>query len=106
MSERDVGCVKGRGYMVTWLQAYIVAFCVSSVCFARGEGTVLYEDDFEKAEVGKLPEDMQVIDGNFAVKADETNKFLELPGAPLDSFAVQFGPAETNSLSVTAVIRS
>jgi hypothetical protein len=49
---------------------------------------------------------MLVLDGNFSVKADETNKFLELPGAPLDSFSLQFGAAETNSISVSAVIRS
>jgi hypothetical protein len=49
---------------------------------------------------------MMVLDGNFTVKAEGTNKFLELPGAPLDSFAVQFGPAETNSVSVSAAIRS
>jgi hypothetical protein len=92
--------------MVGRLQDYIVTLCVLSVCFARANGAVLYENDFEKAEIGKAPPGMEVLDGNFVVKADETNKFLELPGAPLDSFAVQFGPAETNSLSVSAIIRS
>jgi hypothetical protein len=76
------------------------------MCLARGDGSILYENDFEKAETGKVPADMLVLDGNFSVKADETNKFLELPGAPLDSFSLQFGPAETNSVSVSAVIRS
>src|SRR5207248_667978 len=32
--------------------------------------------------------------------------FLELPGAPLDTFSVQFGPAESIALSVSASIRS
>src|SRR4051794_22212252 len=81
-------------------------FLFLSICLARGEGAAVYENDFEKAEVGKAPPDMLVLDGNFVVKADETNKFLELPGAPLDSFSVQFGPAETNSLSASAIIRS
>src|SRR5437016_4469588 len=31
---------------------------------------------------------------------------MELPGAPLDSFAVQFGPAEASDISVSARIRS
>jgi hypothetical protein len=81
-------------------------FWLLSIFFARGDAAAVYENDFEKAEIGKVPADMLVLDGNFVVKADETNKFLELPGAPLDSFSVQFGPAETNSLSVSAVIRS
>src|SRR6266581_4934640 len=73
--------------------------------------SVLYENDFEKADPGKLPEDLSVLDGNFTVKADPTNKFLELPGAPLDIFSLQFGPAETidlsvSALSVSAIIRS
>ena len=54
----------------------------------------LYENNFESAEVGKVPDDFLVLDGGFAVKSDGTNKFLELPGAPLDSFGVLFGPTE------------
>ena len=64
----------------------------------------LYANDFEKAEVGKLPEDFLSLNGEFAVKADGTNKFLELPGAPLDSFAVQFGPTESVDVAVAARI--
>ena len=62
----------------------------------------LYECDFEKAEAGKVPEDMMVLDGAWSVKADSGNKFLELPGAPLDSFGVLFGPAQKGGGSVTA----
>lgn len=64
----------------------------------------LYSNDFEKAEVGKLPGDFLSLNGEFAVKADGTNKFLELPGAPLDSFAVQFGPTESANVAVAARI--
>ena len=64
----------------------------------------LYENNFEKAEVGKVPDDFLVLDGGFVVKEEGGNKFLELPGAPLDSFAVQFGPAETTDVAVSARI--
>jgi hypothetical protein len=64
----------------------------------------LYETSFEKAEAGKVPEDLMVLGGEFAVKADGTNKVLELPGAPLDSFAVQFGPSEKDNIAVSARI--
>jgi hypothetical protein len=65
----------------------------------------LFENNFEQAEVGKVPEGFTVIDGAFAVKADGTNKFLELPGTPLDTFGVVFGPTEKADVSVSARIR-
>ena len=53
----------------------------------------LYHDDFEAAEVGKLPADMMVMSGDFAVRQDaKDGKFLELPGEPLDTFGLLFGP--------------
>lgn len=63
-----------------------------------------YRQDFEKEAVGKLPVDFLVLDGAFTVKEENGNKFLELPGAPLDMYAVQFGPAETDNVSVSASI--
>ena len=62
----------------------------------------LYENNFEKAEVGKVPEEFLVLDGGFAVRQDGDNKFLELPGAPLETFGVLFGPVEKEGLAVSA----
>lgn len=61
---------------------------------------VLYQNDFEKAEVGSVPDEFMVIEGNFAVKEKDGNKFLELPGAPLDSFSFLFGPKESTNVAV------
>jgi hypothetical protein len=66
--------------------------------------TVLYQNNFETEEVGKVPADFMVLDGGFTVKKEAGNKFLELPGTPLDSFAVQFGPTESSNISVSARI--
>jgi hypothetical protein len=66
----------------------------------------LYKNDFENEPLGKVPDDFQVLDGAFAVKEADGNKFLELPGTPLDSYTVQFGPAGRAGLSVSARIRS
>jgi hypothetical protein len=77
-------------------------------CFvfaASAQPKVLYENNFEKAAVGALSEDFLVLDGAFEVKQDNGNKFLELPGAPLDSYAVQFGPAESENVYVSARIK-
>src|SRR5437867_13021253 len=72
---------------------------------ALSQTKTLYENNFEKAEVGKVPPDFLVLDGGFAVKEENGNKVLELPGAPLDSFAVQFGPAEADNVTVSARIQ-
>jgi hypothetical protein len=64
----------------------------------------LFQTDFEKAEVDKVPEGLLVLDGAFAVKEADGNKFLELPGAPLDTFGVLFGPARGVDVSVSARI--
>ena len=69
------------------------------------EAQPIYTNSFDKAEIDKVPDDMLVLDGGFAVKEEGGNKFLELPGAPLETFGVLFGPTETNGLAVTARIR-
>ncbi len=66
------------------------------------ESKVIYENNFEKAEVGKAPEDFLVLEGAFAVKEDGGNRFLELPGAPLDTFGALFGPTESAGMVVSA----
>ena len=63
-----------------------------------------YENDFETTEVGGVPDDFLIIDGAFAVREEGGNKFLELPGAPLDSFNAMFGPAAKGGIGVSARI--
>ncbi len=62
------------------------------------------ENDFSKAELNQVPGDFLVLDGQFAVKQDGDNRFLELPGAPLDTFGLLFGPTEKEGLAVSARI--
>ena len=65
----------------------------------------LYRCDFETAPAGRLPEDFLVLNGAFAVRSLGTNQVLELPGAPLDGFALQFGPARGAGVAVSARVR-
>jgi hypothetical protein len=65
-------------------------------------GQVLYENNFEKAGKGALPDDFLVLEGAFTVQEEAGNKFLELPGAPLDTFGVLFGPTESSNVTVMA----
>jgi hypothetical protein len=65
---------------------------------------VVYQNDFEKAEPGELPEEFLVLDGAFEIKQEGNNKFIELPGAPLETFGVLFGPSRGAGTAVTARI--
>ncbi|HEU0008606.1 MAG TPA: hypothetical protein VFT34_02205 [Verrucomicrobiae bacterium] len=85
--------------MTQYFTCLLLAGAVST--FAADPKPV-YENNFEKAAVGNAPDDMLVLDGAFAVKEEGGNKFLELPGAPLDTFGALFGPTETNGLAVSA----
>ena len=63
-----------------------------------------YQNDFSKAEVGKMPDEMLVLDGDFAVKEEGTNRWVELPGSPLETFGVIFGPPTPSNALVRAKI--
>jgi hypothetical protein len=65
---------------------------------------VLYQNDFEKAELDQVPADFLVLDGDFAVKQSDGNKYLELPGAPLDTYGVLFGASTNSGVGVGARI--
>lgn len=83
----------------------ILVFCtlvLGSWSFAAP--AVIYTNNFESAALDKVPDDMLVLDGAFAVKQDNGNKFLELPGAPLDTFGLLFGSTTNANVTVTAKI--
>jgi hypothetical protein len=89
--------------------AMCLILCTLFLCAspsASAQNSVLYENNFEKEPIGKVPEDFLVLDGGFAVKEEAGNKFLELPGSPLDSYSVQFGPTESSNIVVSARINS
>jgi hypothetical protein len=77
-----------------------LAGCAVVLCAQQTKA--LYENNFEKAELNKVPDEFLVLDGQFAVKEEGGNKFLELPGAPLDAFGVLFGPTEKEDTAVSA----
>src|SRR5436190_1853133 len=84
-------------------QCILLLMLLGSFAFGA-EPKKLYENNFDKAEIDKVPEDFLVLDGGFAVKEEGGNKFLELPGAPLETYGVLFGPTEAANVSVTARI--
>lgn len=64
----------------------------------------LFKADFTDAEPGKVPAGFRVLDGGFAVREDGGNRFLELPGAPLESYGALFGPAQKDGVVVSGRI--
>ena len=87
---------------------FTIFLCALLTCAApreaRADGKVLYENNFEKADLDKVPDDFLVLDGAFAVKQEDGNKFLELPGAPLSDsgMGVLFGPSKESGVTVSA----
>lgn len=60
--------------------------------------------DFENVDVGKVPVGMRILDGAFAVGEEGENRYLELPGAPLESYGALFGPSRKEGVAVSARI--
>jgi hypothetical protein len=87
------------------LTALLLACADTAIVPLRAADTApLYESNFEKIAPGGVPDDFLILDGAFAVQQDATNKFLELPGAPLDTFGVLFGPTVKTNVAVSARI--
>jgi hypothetical protein len=70
------------------------------------EPQAVFENDLEKLSPGDLPDGFLIIDGGFTVKEVEGNKVIELPGDPLDTFGVMFGPSQKDGLMVSARMKS
>lgn len=80
-----------------------VAACLCCLALAEAGS---YSTDFSNAEIGKVPQDMQVINGAFAVAEFNGDKVLELPGEPIDTFGVLFGPKNQAEVTVGARVQS
>ena len=102
--ELPAGYGHGSSTLAKWITANLNRDKAGNPEPARP--TPLYENDFERAEAGTLPDEFMALAGDFVVKRDGTNQFLELPGSPLDSFAMQFGPTESADVVAGARIFS
>lgn len=82
----------GTGWLwAPWLALALVSGAGGSSDAATAEP--LFAENFARTEVGSLPDGFLVLDGQFAVKSEGAERFLELPGAPLETYGVMFGPA-------------
>ena len=93
---------------VSALRLFVIALIATTqpAHAAEDKGKILYQNDFSKGEIGKLPDEMLLLDGGFAVQEVAGNKVLQLPGAPLETFGVLFGPTESSGLVASARVHS
>jgi hypothetical protein len=93
--------------LVVGVALAVAAWAATVVGATAAEPTPAYQNDFEKAELGNVPTDMLVLDGGFNVVTNaEGNKVMELPGSPLETYGVLFGPTQVAGLTVQARIQS
>lgn len=94
----------GSSTLAQWIAANLARDQAAAAPAAPATPAVkpLYQNDFEQATIGEVPEDFLVLNGVFAVRAEGGNQFLEAPGAPVDDYAVLFGPTEKEGLAITA----
>ncbi|MEQ2009141.1 MAG: hypothetical protein ABMA26_20355 [Limisphaerales bacterium] len=94
------GFGKGSSTMRNWINANLE----KDKPAASPSDKAIYSQNFEKTDLDKVPDGMLVLDGGFAVKQAAGGRVLELPGDPLDTFGVLFGPAEKEGVCVQARI--
>jgi len=83
----------------------ILVVLLSVPAALRAATEPLYQNDFQSAEpTTLLPEEFLVLGGDFAIIEDGDTRCLELPGAPLDTFGVLFGPSQKDNVEVIARI--
>ena len=74
-----------------------------SVVAALSAAEPLYYNDFGTVALDKPPADVMIMAGGFAVKENaDDGKYLELPGEPLDTFGLLFGPTVKDDASASA----
>src|SRR5260221_2063131 len=82
---------------------WIVLGCCLAASLFAADPKPIYENNFQQAKPGALPDnEFLILDGAFEIKQEGDTKFIELPGAPLDTFGVLFGPTQKDGACVSA----
>lgn len=62
----------------------------------------LYQNDLQKLQSGKLPDEFLVLGGEFSLVKDADNVVIELPAEPIDAFGLLYGPTIKNEGAVAS----
>lgn len=69
---------------------------------ARSAEGATYQNNFESVAAGSAPAELTILAGDFKVVEEGGNRRLELPGSPLDTFGLLFGPAQEGERRASA----
>jgi hypothetical protein len=69
-----------------------------------GATSPTFFEDFEKTPVGKVPDSINVLDGDFSIRDVDGNHCLELAGDPIGGFGALIGPGGLTSCDISARI--
>ena len=76
------------------------AFLLGTFAAPKKWSTV-YSNDFKQYDIGDdEPEGLLILEGDFFVAETDKNKYLVLPGEPLDNFGFLFGPRIPGDLAI------
>lgn len=101
LADSDLSSFDRRG-LVVWFGGVWLAIVLLAAAGAGPSTQPVLSYDFERSSV--LPEDVLVLAGEFSVKKEDNNSYLELTPAPIDSYAVLFGREDATATSILARI--
>jgi len=78
-----------------------VLLILTTLTLISADAPTNYHQDFQTSADGSLPEELLVINGTFTVKSEGDQKFLQLPGEPLDTFGFMLGADDHNSITTS-----
>lgn len=92
----------GSSTLANWIKTNLTKDAAAAGGSKPATPEPLFACDFSKLPGGPLPEPFLIMQGEFTVKDLGTNQVLELPGSPLDSYSVLFGPVTNANISIEA----
>lgn len=83
----------------------LLGLAIRSDVSAQNAKPALFQSDFQQVAAGSLPEDFKALSGEFVIKEEAGNRFVELSATPLNSFGLLLGPERESNTSIQARIR-
>jgi hypothetical protein len=95
-----------RRHIVGWALPTVAALSLLHFVKAAPAPAPLYVQNFENLKEGEPPEEIQILDGEFAIKKIDNNMLLEMGPDPLKASGILFGPGDKNEYTVSARIKT
>ena len=89
---------------IAFISLLAAALCLPAL--ADDEKSAEFKQDFEKVEVGKVPDKVMEIEGTFEVVEEEGKKFLRVGVEPLAENGIVMGPSMKGGGTIEAKIRA